>query len=222
MTTNPIQRSQGRLRPNIPRHDELAKGVAAPLAVASGTTDTAIAASLAALDRAPSGKVAAGHSAALLGRLGGKAKAKREAELAAVPTLVRGLGMREVHDRDFLPYLNDAYEFAIAHCAHLAATVGAGYCALGAASMVQSAALQLAGSRYAFAKGDLTTASRLADACRANLMSARHECAVDGEARERMAPQETPLERIRRSGREATEAAQRAREQAARAAGGGS
>jgi hypothetical protein len=52
--TNPIQRSQGRLRPNVPRADELAAGVAAP----SGKRDPLQAEALAAVQRAPSGKVA--------------------------------------------------------------------------------------------------------------------------------------------------------------------
>ena len=43
--------------------------------------------------------------------------------------------------------------------------------------MVQSAALQLAGSRCAFDRGELLLGSRLADASRANLASARDECA---------------------------------------------
>jgi hypothetical protein len=211
MSVNPIQRSQGRLRPNVPRGDELADGVAAP----SGEHDPATAVALAAVTRAPSGKVADPESAALLGRLGGKARARKAAQLATVPALVRGLGLRDVSAPSFLPYLDDGHDFAAVHAAELAQTVGGGFCTPSAASMVQSAALQLAASRWLFARGETVPASRLADASRANLLSARDECARAAEARERACPSETPLERIRREGREATEAARKAREQPA-------
>ena len=49
--------------------------------------------------------------------------------------------------------------------------------------MVKSAALQLAGSRWHFAKGETIPGSRLADASRANLMSAEDTCAREAAAR---------------------------------------
>jgi hypothetical protein len=193
---NPVQISHDRRRPQVPRPDELAEGVAAP----SGTPDPAIAEALAAVQRAPSGKVQDTSSAAALGKLGGKAKARKDAALAAIPTLVRGLGLREVSAADFLPYLADAQEMATAYAAHLAQTVGGGVCLLGAASLVQSASLELAASRYLFASGDVVAASRLAGASRANMISARDEAARDGatlvklraadEQRERWAAQQ--------------------------------
>jgi hypothetical protein len=99
---------------------------------------------------------------------------------------------------DFLPYLDDGHDFAAAHAAELAQTVGGGFCPPGAASMVQSAALQLAASRWLFAKGDTVPASRLADASRANLMSARDECARAAEAAAANRPLDTPLDKIRK------------------------
>jgi hypothetical protein len=80
------------------------------------------------------------------------------------------------------PYLIQAEEFAKAEVARLAAEVGGGHCPINAASLVQSAALQLASSRYLFAKaegdaGKLAAAGKLADSSRQNLLAA-HELAA--------------------------------------------
>jgi hypothetical protein len=177
----PVQRSQGRRRPLVPRSDELAVGVPA----ATAQPDPATAEALARVRRVGGGKVADRESAAVLGRLGGLAKAERERVLASTPVLVQRLGLREVSAAEFVPYLADAEVFAVAECERLAQLVGGGECGMGPSSMVQSAALQLAGSRFAFARGDLIAGSRLADASRANLMSARDECAREAESRPR-------------------------------------
>jgi hypothetical protein len=188
----PVQRSQGRRRPQVPRGDELAVGVPAP----DGLPDAATAQALAAVARGAGGKLADSDSAAVLGRLGGLAKAERDRLLAETPALVRKLGLRGAVAETFLPYLDDAEEFAQAECQRLAELVGGGECGMGPASMIQSAALQLAGSRFAFAAGDLLTGSRLADASRANLMSARDECAREAQAN----PAKTSgLDRLRES-----------------------
>ena len=65
----------------------------------------------------------------------------------------------------------------------LGAALGGGVLGEGPRSFIDSAALQLAASRWKFAEGDVLTASRLADASRANLMSARDECARDAALR---------------------------------------
>jgi len=169
----PIQRSQGRLRPQVPRSDELAAGVPAP----SGSPDAATAEALASVVRMPGGQVADAASAAALGRIGGRRKAARDRLVAATPALCRKLGLRTVPAAEFAPYVTDADEFATAECARLAELVGGGVCGFGPSSMVQSAALQLAASRCAFDRGEFLLGSRLADASRANLMSARDECA---------------------------------------------
>jgi hypothetical protein len=163
----------------VPRSDELAAGVA----VASGSVDAATADALAGVQREAGGKVVDPDSAAVLGRLGGLAKAERDRVLADTPALVRKLGLRGAVPEQLAPYLVDAEEFAQAECGRLAQLVGGGVCGMGPSSMVQSAALQLAGSRYAFAVGQLVTGSRLADASRANLMSARDECAREATPR---------------------------------------
>jgi hypothetical protein len=143
---------------------------------------------LARVVRGDGGKVVDSESARALGRLGGLAKAERDRRLAETPRLVRSLGLRDVTSVELGPYLADAEEFAEAECAQLAAMVGGGECPLAPSSMVASAALQLAGSRCAFARGDLVTGSRLADASRANLMSARDECARLAAARPQTLP----------------------------------
>jgi hypothetical protein len=182
----PVQRSQYRLRPLVPRSDELAAGVPASTEV----PDPATAKALASVRRVHGGKVADAESASILGSLGGKAKAKRDRALASTSALVQGLGLRDVSATEFLAYLGHAEAFAVAECERLAQLVGGGECGMGPSSMVQSAALQLAGSRFAFARGDLIAGSRLADASRANLMSARDECAREAAARPR--PPEDP------------------------------
>jgi hypothetical protein len=175
----PVQRSQGRRRPQVPRSDELARGVPA----ATGAAEAARAEQLAAVQRGPGGKLADRAAAAALGSLGGKAKAERDRQLRETPRLVRVLGLQGIADAAFAAYLPDAEEFARAECSRLAAEVGGGIIGFGPSSMVQSAALQLAGSRFAFDRGDLVAGSRLADSSRANLMSARDECAREAEAR---------------------------------------
>lgn len=175
----PVERSQGRRRPLVPRSDEVAVGVPA----ASGPVDRAKAETLAQVKRAEGGRLADADSAAALGRLGGLARGRKERALAEMPKLVQELGLRDVAAEALLPYLADAQEFAKAEIARLAEVCGGGECGIGPCSMVQSAALQLAGSRFSFAQGELITGSRLADASRANLMSARDECARAALAR---------------------------------------
>lgn len=76
--------------------------------------------------------------------------------------------------------------------AQLAATVGGGRIGPGPASVVASAALQMAGSRWLYdlgaQSGDakaLLDASRLSDASRANLLCAHELAAKEAEARPR-------------------------------------
>ncbi len=185
----PVHRSQGRRRPEVPRSDEMTAGIPA----AAEMPDAATLEALARVRRVGGGKLADAEAGRILGSLGGHAKAKRDRQLRETPRLVRILGLRDVSAEDLLPYLPDAEEFALAECQRLAQIVGGGECGMGPASMVQSAALQLAGSRFAFAHGDLITGSRLADASRANLMSARDECAREAQSR----PQQNKYQLLR-------------------------
>lgn len=85
----------------------------------------------------------------------------------------------------------------------LAATVGGGRIGPGPASVVSSAAMQLAASRWladvGAESGDtklLLEASRLADASRANLLSAHELCAKEAQARPKPSGREALTARI--------------------------
>ena len=89
------------------------------------------------------------------------------------------------------PYRGAADAFRRAQCGELAATVGGGMCGPGPSSIVASAALQLAMSRYLSDRGQATgdpklllSASRLADASRQNLLAAHELCAREAISRE--------------------------------------
>ncbi len=180
----PVQRSQGRIRPLVPRVDELPSGVASPAA----QPPTAEASAAGATLRTGSDELAKREAAAALGALGGLAKAARDRELAAIPALARGLGLREVSAAELKPYLDDASDFAERECCRLAREVGGGSIGAGPSSIVGTAALQLAGSRLCFARGELIAASRLGDASRANLLSAHELTAKEAKARPRKSP----------------------------------
>jgi hypothetical protein len=163
-----------------PRFDELPDGIPA----SGGERDAATADILARIRRNPDGTPADAESASLLGTLGGLAKAERDRQLADVPALARRLGLRDVSALNLLPYLGDAEALSEHECARLARVVGGGQCGTAPAVIVASAALQIAGSRYAFARGELITGSRLADAARANLLSAHELAAREAQIRE--------------------------------------
>jgi hypothetical protein len=98
-------------------------------------------------------------------------------------------------DPRFERYARAARAFRKAHVTSLARTVGGGHCGAAPASIIASAALQLAGSRFAFeVLGDMTLGSRLADASRQNLLAAHELCAKEAVAR----PGESSLARLRR------------------------
>jgi hypothetical protein len=119
-----------------------------------------------------------------LARAGGKATAGKT-------RLASRLGLQRVPDEAaFAPYKRAATSFRKAQCAALAAQSGNGYCGPGPSSMVASAALQLAWSRYysdkAATGGDpelAITASRLADASRNNLLAAWELCSRESKGR---------------------------------------
>jgi hypothetical protein len=97
-------------------------------------------------------------------------------------------------DPRFDPYARAARAFRRAHVDALARSVGGGHCGPGPSSIVASAALQLAGSRFAFeVLGDMALGSRLADSSRQNLLAAHELCAREAQARPR-----NPLEDLDR------------------------
>jgi hypothetical protein len=132
-------------------------------------------------DRGVGGRFAPGNA---LARIGGKSR-------AGSVRLARRLGLRELPEgAAFAPYRASAVAFRRAQCAALAANVGGGICGPAPSSVVASAALQLAWSRYlsdlAAEEGDSAMAlasSRLADASRQNLLAAHELCAREAEAR---------------------------------------
>ncbi len=149
--------------------DELPAGVPAPQ---PHTTP--------AIDRDSLGRLADAESARELGRRGGQAK-------AGTTRLSGSLGLTHTFaDPAFAPYARSARAFRRHEVARLARTVGGGECGAAPASIVASAALQLAASRFAFeVLGDLTLGSRLADASRQNLLAAHELCAREALARPR-------------------------------------
>jgi hypothetical protein len=93
-------------------------------------------------------------------------------------------------DPRFDPYARAARAFRRAHVTTLARSVGGGHCGPGPASIVASAALQLAGSRFAFeVLADMALGSRLADSSRQNLLAAHELCAREAAARPKGAEQ---------------------------------
>jgi hypothetical protein len=99
--------------------------------------------------------------------------------------LARRLRLGETFaDPRFEPYARAARGFRRAHVVALARSVGAGHCGPAPSSIIASAALQLAGSRFAFeVLGDMALGSRLADASRQNLLAAHELCAREAAAR---------------------------------------
>lgn len=119
----------------------------------------------------------------------GGAATKGKARLAAK------LGLTKLAaDAGFAPYARSAVTFRRVQCSELARTVGGGVCGPAASSIVASAALLLAWSRYfsdqAAAGGDpdlVTRSARLADQSRQALLTAHELCAREAEARRQTA-----------------------------------
>lgn len=134
------------------------------------------------------GKIADSATARELGRLGGLAKARRL-------RLVDSLGLAKIaEDSAFLPYRNAADEFVAHHVAELAQSSG-GKVGPAPSTMIASAALQLAGSRYAFDQFAQTAdaswmklGSQMADASRQNLLAAFEIAVREAKAREGRTP----------------------------------
>lgn len=127
------------------------------------------------------GRFAPGNELARLGGLARKGKT-RLAERMGLAKLPEGSA--------FARYKAAAVSFRRAQCAELAKTVGGGICGPAPSSLIASAALQLAWSRYlADAAGETgdadmaLKASKLADASRQNLLAAHELCAKEARAR---------------------------------------
>ncbi|MGE5789214.1 MAG: hypothetical protein ACM3ZE_31785 [Myxococcales bacterium] len=87
-------------------------------------------------------------------------------------------------DPRFTPYARAAKVWRNAQLRALAASVGGGFVGPGPSSVVASAALQLAASRFAFEViGDMTLGSKLANDSRQNLLAAHELTAREAQAR---------------------------------------
>lgn len=92
-------------------------------------------------------------------------------------------------DPRFEPFLRAARAFRAHHVTELARTVGGGRCGAAPASIIASAALQLAASRFAFeVLGDIALGSKLANDSRQNLLAAHELTAREAEARPKPVP----------------------------------
>ena len=146
-------------------------------------------------DRGEGGRFAPGNSLAVEG---GKARAGKT-------RLADRLGLAKLPEgAAFAPYRKAAASFRRAHCAELARTRGGGVCGSGPSSMVATAALALAWSRYfsdrAAETGDADLAVKaiaLGDKSRQALLTAGDMCATEAEARAKSAPPIDPLARWR-------------------------
>jgi hypothetical protein len=128
-------------------------------------------------DRRKDGTFKPGNTLAAQGGLAKKGTTK----------LARMLGLTE-GDARLQPYLRAARDFRRLQTTTLARTVGGGVCGPAPASIIATAALQLAASRYLFdhAHGDrdtLKTASALGNDSRQNLLAAHELCAKEAKAR---------------------------------------
>jgi hypothetical protein len=145
-------------------------------------------------ERRPDGTFARG--ARTLQAMGGHAAAGRS-------KLASRMGLRSLPaGSPFSPYKKSAAAFRRAQCAELARNVGGGRCGPAPSSLVASAALQLAWSRFlgdlAAEQGDADLAlkaSRLAEASRQSLLAAHELCAKEALARPTSAD---PLADLRR------------------------
>lgn len=137
-------------------------------------------------NRRADGKLVAGPATTELARRGGEAARTRKARLA-------GLGLVVLAgDAAFAPYMRAASEFERVHRSELARIAG-GTVSAGPSSMIGSAALQLAASRFVFDQAAVTgkpalfvQASKLADASRQNLLAAYELATREAELREQV------------------------------------
>lgn len=157
----------GQPRVEVLPADELPVGVPAP-----SRNDQA------EIRRDALGRPADAESARQLSSLGGQASAGKS-------RLARRVALGETFsDPRFAPYAGAARAFRRLHVRQLAQGVGGGHCGPAPASIIASAALQLAASRFAFeVLGDIQLGSRLANDSRQNLLAAHELCAREAKAR---------------------------------------
>jgi hypothetical protein len=151
----------GQPRIEVLPADELPKGVPGPADPVLPTDHV-------------NGKFAKGNR---VSRKGGRVNARRT-ELAKKLTLET-----IVSDPAFARYRKAAKQFRVAQCSRLAETVGGGECGPAPSSIIATAALQLAASRFAFDRGEHEIGSKLGNDSRQNLLAAHELCAKEALAR---------------------------------------
>lgn len=140
-----------------------------------------------------SGRLRASPGTTALARAGGRAAA----EARHLGQLLGLWAPPEGHT--YAPYARLGREWRDEHMSTLAGTVGGGEVGPGPASVVSTAALQMAASRWLFDRGAelgdarmLTDASRLANDSRQNLLAAHELCAREAEARRASGDDDAP------------------------------
>ena len=149
-----------------------------------------------------------GHAGRFAG--GNKVSARGGRAKAGKTKLAVRIGLSKLAEgSDFGPYKRSAVGFRKAHCGELARLVGGGVCGPGPSSIVATAALALAWSRYlsdrAQASGDADLAGkaiRFGDQSRQMLLTAHELCAREAVARKAARPEEDVMDRITRENRE--------------------
>lgn len=136
--------------------------------------------------RDEAGKFMPGPGTSEMARKGALAKAESR-ELAKL------LGLWDApEDHPFAPYQRLCRDFRDAHMQQLGASVGGGTIGAGVASIISTAAMQMAASRWAYDQGAqagdaklILESSRMADASRQNLLAAHELAAKEALARPR-------------------------------------
>jgi hypothetical protein len=178
----PLRHGKDKLRVETLQPDEQPIGLAVSVAVASGDDQPLEAVTI----NRSGGRVADRFAAAELGRRGGRARARRAAQLSVLV----GLGLRGATPASLAPYLGDAIDFAASEVTRLALECGNGVCPQNACALVQQAALAMAGSRAAYAAGELALGAKLGVEVRQNLLGARELTIREAQAARPVNPRE--------------------------------
>jgi len=157
----------GQPRIEVMPADEALRGVAGPQRT-----------EVPGLQRDQAGRVTDAASARALGARGGAARKGQ-------PRLSRRLNLGESFaDPRFESYASAGRAFRRMHVAQLARDVGGGFCGPAPSSIIATAALQLAASRFAFeVLGDMALGSKLGNDSRQNLLAAHELCAREALGR---------------------------------------
>lgn len=150
-------------------------------------------ATAAPLHRRPDGTIATSETAKHLGAMGGRARAERA-------RLTSAMGLSQLSETSvFAPYRAAGDQWVRQHLAELSTVAGGEDPGPGPSSIVASAGVQLAASRYFSDRASetcdpalFTLASSLANASRQNLLAAYELAVREGQARKVRAREHSP------------------------------